>query len=94
MQLCCISQYKILKRNNGLETVLQALIFNSWYQQMAQSCLKAQHGLLLLFLYCGVLIAGCKSFLNSLCLKNFCEIFQFILPADEVFLYVIVVERV
>lgn len=79
--LCSIPQYKILKGSSGLKIGLRAVIFISWYQQMAQSCLKAQLGRLLLFLFCGVIIAGYKTFLNSLCLKKLCEFFKGILPA-------------
>lgn len=79
--LCSIPQYKILKRSSGLKIGLRAVIFIAWYQQMAQSRLKAQLGCLLLFLFYGVIIAGCKTFLNSLCLKKLCEFFQGVPPA-------------
>lgn len=59
-----------------MEAVLQVVIFNSWYQQMAQSCLKAQCGRLLLFLYYGVLIAGCKTLLNSCFWRTFVSFFN------------------
>lgn len=79
--LCSIPQYKILKRSSGLKIGLRAVIFIAWYQQMAQSRLKAQLGCLLLFLFYGVIIAGCKTFLNSLCLKKLWEFFQGVPPA-------------